>query len=145
MQHAKTFFYIFFYQNTSIAKQKKNKPYTSIPKFTGSLKQFKSSNRDPAFQLKFKVWNKSAHHSKKKHNSACTKNNKVLKLKPITEAMPHHSFFSWSLNKCHARFIQRKEYKLNAETTKHSVCYLIFTRNRGKEYETRTCKKTKSP
>jgi len=145
MQHVKTFFYIFFVKIQASQKRKKNKPYTSIPKFTGSLKQFKSSNRDPAFQLKFKVWNKSAPYSKKKHNSACTKNNKVLKLKPITEAMPQHSFFSWSLNKCHARFIQQERIHIKCWDYKTQCMLSHFYKKQRKRTWNQNLQKNKVP
>ena len=135
----------FFSQNASIAKKKKNKPYTYIPKFTGSLNQFKSSNRDLAFQLKFKVWNKSAHYSKKKHKSACTKNNKVLKLKPITEAMPHHSFLSWSLNKCHARFTQQERIQIKCWDYKTQCMLSHFYKKQRKKTWNQNLQKNKVP
>jgi len=62
------FLYIFVKTQTTQLNQvsqlkKKQTVHMPIPEFTWSLKQFES------FQLKFNVWNKSAHYSQKKNTS----------------------------------------------------------------------------
>ena len=145
MQHTKNFYISIKTQTTQlnqVSQLKKNRThvYSRIHK----LKTIQIQQQNPAFQLKFKVWNKLSITLKKKKTQDCM-HQKPQSSKTETynrsHAPPLILFSIFKQITC--SFLHgRKEYILNAETTKHSVCYLIFTRNRKKKKKK---KKTMKP